>query len=478
MSSTRLLLFAALIIITCINPCHGADRPNVLLIMIDDLNDWVGPLGYRQVKTPNIDRLAARGLTFTNAYTAAPTCHASRFAIMSGQRPSTTGIYTNGPDWRPVEDFKKFRMMPALFRNNGYRSAGAGKIFHAHSYSDQGMFGYNDPASWDEFYPSIERQLPDDLMPVKRPQNGNPGDRAFLGFDWHGLETEDYAMSDGQTTTWAVQELAGEHDTPLFTAIGIYKPHLPWYVPKKYMDMYPLKDIQIPEVPADDLNDVPEVAHAGEMQSRKVHGWVVAEDKWQEAVRAYLASISFADAMVGRVLDALDKSGRADNTIIVLMSDHGWHLGHKLRWRKMELWRQTNHVPLIVVAPGLTEPGSRTKATASLLDIYPTLIELTGLPAPPQKLEGTSLVPLLRDPDANWDHVAISTWRYMNHAVQNDRYRYIRYKAGEEELYDHKNDPNEWHNLAGDKNYRKIIDQLAGSLPKVNTPDRTPPREE
>lgn len=470
------IFLLALVLLGHINPIYGTDQPNILFIMIDDLNDWVGPLaGHPQVQTPNIDRLAARGITFTNAYATAASCHPSRTSLMSGLLPSTTGIYGNAPDWRPLKEFKRIRMMPAHFRDNGYRTAGGGKIFHAHSYSDSGMFGFNDPASWDEFYPSIDRQMPDDLFPVSKPQNKNPGGSAFMGFDWHGLTTEDHAMSDGQVTDWAIKELSEQRDAPMFTAIGIYKPHLPWYVPKKYLDMYPLASIRLPEVPEDDLNDVPQVVQSAPMQGRKLHDWVVTEGKWQEAVRAYLASISFADAMVGRVLDALDKSGRADNTIIVLMSDHGWHLGHKKRWRKMALWRQTNRVPLIIAAPGITTPGSKTNAPVSLMDLYPTLIDLAKLPAPSQQLEGNSLVPLLNDPDADWDHVAISTWGYMNHAVQNERYRYIRYKGGEEELYDHKNDPNEWNNLANNKKYKKIINELAKSLPKINVPDLAHP---
>ena len=476
MSKSRLIFLLVLIISVFIRPAIGEEKPNVLMIIVDDLNDWVGPLaGHPQVKTPNFDRLAARGLTFTNAYTAAPTCHASRLALMSGLRPSTTGIYTNGPDWRPIEYFKSVKMLPALFRGNGYRTAGAGKIFHAHSYSDSALAGFNDPDSWDEFYPSINQQMPDDLYPVQRPKNGNPGGAAFIGFDWYGLTAEDHAMSDGQVTDWAIKELTRQHETPIFTAVGIYRPHLPWYVPKKYFDMYPLDEVMIPEVPADDLNDVPKVAHTAAMQSRKIHGWVVTEDKWQDAVRAYLASISFADAMIGRVLDALDRSGHAEDTIVILMSDHGWNLGHKLRWRKMELWRQATHVPLIIAAPGITSPGTRTDAAVSLLDLYPTLVDLAGLPSPPQKIEGHSLLPLLKKPDSDWNHVAVTTWRFMNHAVQEGNYRYIRYKEGEEELYDHNTDPNEWHNLASDENYRQIIKRLASKLPRVNEPDRSPP---
>jgi len=312
---------------------------------------------------------------------------------------------------------------------------------------------------------------------VTRPQNGHPDGIAFLGFDWHALQAEDYAMSDGQVVSWAEREITARREGPVFQAVGIYRPHLPWYVPRQYFDRYPLEQVRLPEVPEDDLDDVPEVVHEATMGGRELHRWVVEQGKWQEAVRGYLASISFADAMVGRVLDALDASGRADNTIIVLMSDHGWQLGHKLRWRKMALWRQANRVPLIIAAPGLTTPGSRSNAPVSLLDLYPTLVELADLPQPAQQLEGSSLAPLLRDPQARWDHVAISTWGYMNHAVQNERYRYIRYRDGEEELYDHREDPQEWHNLAGNRKYRGVIRELARHRPEVNVPDHAAPPE-
>lgn len=448
---------------------RAAERPDILFIMIDDLNDWVGPLGgHPQVKTPNIDRLAARGITFTNAYTTAASCNPSRTSLMSGLRPSTTGVYGNATDWRELNELKGVTMMPALFRSHGYHTVGGGKIFHAHRYYDEGMIGFNDPDSWDDFYPSIQRQMPDEIMPVNRAQNGHPEGMEFLGFDWHALLTEDYAMADGRVTDWAVREISGNPERPSFTAVGIYRPHLPWYVPQKYVEMYPLETISIPEVPDNDLDDVPLVVHKAEMGGRITHEWVVKEGKWQAAVRGYLASISFADAMVGKVIEALDRSGRADNTIIVLISDHGWQLGHKLRWRKMALWRQANHVPMIIVAPGVATPGSRSNKPVSLLDLYPTLVDLAGLPPPAHDLEGNSLVPLLKNPGANWDHVAISTWGYMNHAVQDERYRYIHYREGEEELYDHKTDPNEWTNLAGIKKYARIINRLKKSLPTNN----------
>jgi arylsulfatase A-like enzyme len=462
------------------------DKPNILFIAIDDLNDWVGPLGgHPQVQTPNMDRLAAHGITFTNAYTNAPSCNPARTALMSGLRPSTNGIYGNYPDWRIVDELKGVAMMPAHFRDNGYRSVGGGKIYHAHTYWDSGMAGNNDPNSWDEFYPSMNKQIPDGIYPVAKPQNGNPETTAFLGFDWYGLTAEDNALADGQVTNWAVQELLTKQEGPRFTAVGIYRPHLPWYVPKKYLDLYPLETLQLPEVPEDDLDDVPVEYQEAAMGGREAHRWIVENDKWKEAVQGYLASISFADAMLGKILDALDESGEADNTIVVLISDHGWQLGHKLRWRKMALWRQSTRIPMIIAAPGITTAGSRSNKPVSLLDLYPTLVDLAGLSAPAHKLEGNNLKPLLENPNARWNNVAITSWGYKNHAVQDEHYRYIRYKSGEDELYDHQNDPNEWTNLANDKDYTGTKNRLAARLPKKNTvglcsgPDDnvTPPRE-
>ena len=447
-------------------------RPDVLFIAVDDLNDWVGVLGgHPQANTPNIDALAARGMLFTNAHAPSALCNPSRTAIFTGLAPSTTGIYGNEPDWRTVERLEGIPTIPKYFRERGYRTFGAGKLFHAETFSAGGFWGYNDLTAWDAFYPSIDRQLPDEVRPLNRPANGNPLTR---NFDWAGLVTEDSAMGDGQVVGWGQRQLTGASGDPRFVAIGIYRPHLPWYVPQKYFDLYPLEDLELPLVLETDLDDVPEAAllggYTGDMPPMGLHDWVVEADVWKEGVQAYLASISFADAMVGQLLAALDRSGRAEHTIIVLWSDHGWHLGEKLRWRKRTIWEESTRVPFIVVAPGITTPGSQTDKVVSLMDLYPTLTELAGLEIPGH-VEGTSLVPLLRDQDAPWEHVALSTFGFMNHAVRNNRYRYIRYSDGSEELYDHEADPHEWINLAADSDFWDIKRQLAGWLPSQDTPD-------
>jgi arylsulfatase A-like enzyme len=439
--------------------------PDILLIAIDDLNDWIGPLGgHPQARTPNMDRLADRGMVFTNAHTAAPLCNPSRTALMTGLRPSSTGVYGNGPDWRTMEVFEGIRTLPGFFRDAGYATYGAGKLFHAHTYGAAGFFGLNDQTAWDGFYPSLDRQLPDEVGPPVRPRNRNPG---LLGFDWAAVATDDRAMGDGQTVNFIETRLADDDEGPRFLAEGIYRPHLPWYVPQAYLDLHPLDTIELPTVIDNDLDDVPEIARVAPLQGNAMHDWVLEQGVWPEAVQAYLASISFADAMVGRLLDALDASGRTENTIVVLFSDHGFHLGEKHRWRKQSLWEEATHVPLIVVAPGLTTPGTRTDAPVSLMDIYPTLVDLAGLDAPGH-LEGTSLLPLLEDPGADWDEVALTTNEYMEHAVRDRRYRYIRHADGTEEFYDHQTDPNEWTNLADDPAVAGIKRALATAFPAVN----------
>jgi arylsulfatase A-like enzyme len=237
--------------------------------------------------------------------------------------------------------------------------------------------------------------------------------------------------------------------------------------------MHPLASIELPAVREDDLDDVP-MAAPDEFSATKIHEWMLTEDKWREGVQAYLASVSFADAMVGRLLDALDASGRADRTIIVLWGDHGFHLGEKRRWRKSTLWEESTHVPLIIVAPGITAPGSRSVHAVSLMDIYPTLVELAGLDLPAH-VEGRSLVPLLEDPSREWSFPVVTTYGYDNHAVRTDRYRYIRYADGSEELYDHASDPNEWTNLASDPAHDGLKAELRRALPSKNAADLAPP---
>lgn len=449
------------------------EKSDVLFIVVDDLNDWVGVLGgHPQTKTPNIDALANRGMLFTNAHATAPSCSPSRNATLTGVSPFNSGLYGQRGDWREVPALADKATLPRHFRDNGYTTLGAGKLFHAHTYSVEGAGGDQDVNAWDAYFPSMTRQIPDQLYPVKGKSDVIGGGRKSGAFDWAPVAATDEAMGDGQVTQWATRQLRAEHPGSRYISVGIYKPHLPWYVPQKYFDMHPLENVQLPPYLANDLDDTAGNNNEGWEpgmgigRDLEVMDWIDknAGTKWQEAVQGYLASISFADAMVGELIYALDRSGKADNTIIVLWSDHGWHLGEKRRWGKMTLWEEATHVPFIIVAPGVTTPGSRSDQAVSLQSIYATLSELAGLDTP-DHVDGRSLVPLLKKPEMDWDDVAITTWGFGNYSVRGDDFRYIVYADNREELYDHRSDPNEWTNIAADKKYRAVLEELKSKLP-------------
>jgi arylsulfatase A-like enzyme len=426
-------------------------RPNVLFVAVDDLNDWVGFLGgHPQGATANLDRLAERGVLFTRAYCSAPACNPSRASLMCSIRPSTSGVYHNSQPWRPV--LPDAVTLPQHFMAHGYRVGGCGKIYHGR---------FPDPPSWHEYL-----RRPADPVPPERPLNGLP---RTAHFDWGPIDAPDSRMGDFQVVSWAIDYLRRDHQKPFFLAVGLFRPHLPWYVPRSYFQPYPEEKIQLPVVKDDDLDDVPPL---GKRMAKPAgdHKRVVESNNWKKAVAGYLASIAFADTMIGRLLEALDESPYARNTIIVLWGDHGWHLGEKKHWRKFALWEEATRVPLVIVAPGVTKPGTRCGRTVSLLDLYPTLVKLAGL-EPRAELEGRSLLPLLRDPAAPWDRPVVTTHGRNNHAVRSERWRYIRYRDGTEELYDHDRDPMEWTNLAEKPEHREVKEKLARWLPEVNAED-------
>ncbi|MBI1895001.1 MAG: sulfatase [Acidobacteria bacterium] len=434
------------------------NRPNVLFIAVDDLNDWIGCLGGNpDVRTPNFDRLAQRGVLFTNAHCAAPLCNPSRAALMTGIRPSTSGIYDNGQPMRRSPVLRDAVSLTQHFMANGYRAIGGGKIFHG---------AYPDRQSWDDYFPSQTRNKPNDPVPVKLPAHGIPDTGHF---DWGPVSVPDSAMGDTQVVEWAAKQLEKRQAKPLFLACGIFRPHLPWYVPKKYFDLYPLEKITLPKVNGDDLDDVPPIGRKF-ARPQGDHKTVTEHHQWRQAVQAYLASISFADASLGHLLDAFDASPYARDTTVVLWSDHGWHLGEKLHWRKFTLWEEATHNVLMMVAPDVTKPGGRCPRAVNLLDIYPTLADLCGLPGR-KELEGQSLRALLKDPGAAWERPALTTFHRNNHSVRGERWRYIRYTDGTEELYDHRTDPLEWKNLAGKAEYKEVKAGLARWLPTVNAPE-------
>jgi len=430
-------------------------RPNVLFIAVDDLNDWIGCLGgHPQTRSPNIDRLARRGVLLANAQCAAPACNPSRAALLTGIRPSRSGVYHNPQPWRPA--MPDAVTLPQHFMAHGYRVEGSGKIFHG---------AYPDPPSWHEYWPSKTRTRLRDPTPDGRPLNGIP---KTAHFDWGPVRARDEDMGDRQVADWARGRLADGLAEPFFLGVGIFRPHLPWYVPPKYFDMYPPDQVVLPKVKKTDLDDVPEIGRRMAKPERD-HKRVVETDNWHKAVSGYLASIAFADVCVGRVLDALDASPYAENTIIVLWGDHGWHLGEKLHWRKFALWEEAAHAPLMMAGPGIAR-GGRCTRPVSFMDIYPTLVDLCGL-GPNERLEGRSLRPLLQNPQAEWEPPALTTHGRNNHSLRSERWRYIRYADGSEELYDHASDEMEWTNLASDPKYDEVKRRLARYLPEVNVPD-------
>ena len=442
-------------------------KPNMLFIAVDDLNDWVGKLGgHPQAKTPNIDMLSSRGLLFTKAYCSAPSCNASRSSLLMGLRPSTTGIYINSHDWRQVSTLKNAVTLPRHFKDNGYLTMGAGKLFHAHTFFDQkNLEGYPDPDAWDAYFPSKTQQMPIEVVPEVWPVNSSK--KFYRGhFDWAPLQISNREMADAKVVRWASKQLAKTHKKPIFLSVGIYRPHVPWYVPKQYFDRFPIDKIQLPKHLADDLADVPIAGQA--MAKRKWHKWISENNQWKKAVQGYLASLAFADDMVGSLINALDKGPLSKNTLIILWGDHGYHLGEKESWEKFSLWEDTTRVPLIIVDPRRTKPGTLCESPVSLLDLYPTLIELCGLKLPPQKLEGRSLVNSLIKPMKKTGRAIITTQGRGNHAVRSSRYRYIRYADGSEELYDHKTDSHEWNNLSEDPSLFKVKSELMNYLPKFN----------
>lgn len=436
-----------------LNVRMAGKKRNVLFIAIDDLNDWVGCLGgHPDAKTPNLDRLARKGMLFTRAYCSAPVCNPSRASLMTGILPSNSGVYQNGDPWR--EFMPDAVTLPQHFMANGYKAIGRGKIYH-------GRWPDTNPGAWDEYIPRGS-----DAAPLKNdPLYMNP----TSNIEWGPVDGTDEDMDDYRVATWTGEQLHKEHDKPFFLACGLFKPHLRWCVPQKYFDMFPAESITLPDIDENDLDDIPPIGV--QMAKPQTHRAIVNAGAWRAGVAAYLACGAFVDSQVGRVLDALESSPHRDNTVVVLWSDHGWHLGEKLHWKKFALWEEAAHNLLMFAAPGLTRAGSQCSIPVSLLDIYPTLIDLCGLRSN-SAIEGRSLMPLLNDPKAYWERPALTTHGRNNHSLRSERWRYIRYSDGTEELYDHENDDLERDNLLWganpDPEHRRIADDMAKWLPKTN----------
>jgi arylsulfatase A-like enzyme len=454
-------------------------KPNIILIGVDDMADCIAGLaeaGYPTAHTPNLDRLIKRGIAFTQAYCVSPVCGPSRAAVLTGLRPETSRVYGNVGTY--LNYASQAVAFPEYLRKHGYHVMGAGKINHLPSKEFE--------ATWDEYGPGTgivgtpfkrEELLQANFKPTLRvtrpdwevtlPLNGILAkDRAsneYATFDWGPLPVGDDDMPDGKIAGWAVQQLSREFDRPFFLAVGFYKPHLPWFAPKRCFELNPLSRIHRPPTIDGDLDDL---SQTGKDYARLVftagsHDTVLASGKWEKAIQGYLACISFADAQIGRILDALEKSPYARNTIVIFWSDHGFLLGEKQHWGKYAPWTRTTRVPFIIAPtadslarqPGLA--GSRCSAFVSLLDLYPTLIDLAGLPPKPG-LEGASIARLIEQPGAASAEAIVTTTGRGTHSIRYQDWHYIHYFDGTEELYELKSDPNEWRNVAGDERHMPI----------------------
>ena len=374
-------------------------KPNVLFIAIDDLNDWTDILkGNPQAKTPHMDRLAAQGMTFMNAHCPAPACGPSRAAIMSGISPATSGNYVNKGSILHNPILNNSVLMPEFFQQNGYHVLGTGKLFHG-AHFQQELKG----RGFDEYYQSKTQDRPPTKYQFSKPGFPQSGLKISRQTDWGPFHPEVTLedTGDGKVANWTESKLlGGELKEPFFLGAGIYKPHRPFYAPQKYFDRFPLDQIESPQGYLEgDMDDVPKAS------SKQAHhayaNRIIAAGQWKHSIQAYLACTAMADDVVGHIVGALEKSKYADNTIIVLWSDHGFQLGEKGRWAKFPLWERATRVNMIWIVPGLTKPGTTTAKPANLLDLYPTLASLTGLEAPEGQLEGKDLSVLMKNPEAS-----------------------------------------------------------------------------
>lgn len=441
-------------------------KPNILFIALDDLNDWIGCLGgHPQTVTPNLDRLAESSVLFRNAHCPAPACNPSRSAIFTGRAPHRSGLYDNRQQMREV--MPKDLLIPAYLRQHGYYATGSGKLLHY----------FIDAGSWDSYFPeaSTENPFPFTYYPEKRPVNlPRGGPWQYVETDWAALDVDDETFGgDWSVSKYIGEQLDREHEKPFFLGCGIYRPHEPWFVPKKYYEPFPLESIQLP--PGYQENDLDDVPEAGQRMARnRYFAHILKQGQWKQGIQGYLASIHFADAMLGRVLNALENGPNADNTIIMLWSDHGWQLGEKEHWQKYTPWRDVTRVPLMIhVPPSIsqslpkgTKAGSICDAPVNLLSLFPTILDLCGLPAKDDN-DGPSLLPLLRDPGTeSWPHASIT---YLSkpgsYAISGRTHRYIHYADGSEELYNNELDPHEWTNLANQSNQIDRMNQFRSMAP-------------
>jgi arylsulfatase A-like enzyme len=452
--SNRTRLGLLLVLLALALPCVGAERPNILFIAIDDMNDWTGFLGgHPQAITPNMDRLAKKGVNFTNAHCVSPACSPSRNALLFGVEPFKSGLYPFYDfDKIPAEVKGRYTSLPEFFKDNGYATFGAGKIHHGSKSA---------PNEWTGYHQGSGAKLVYD--PDAGYQQGNSTKMAFCPTTNPLDDHPDY-----QVASYGVDILSREHDKPFFLAVGIVKPHLAFVCPQPFFDLYPER-VEPPRIKADDHDDIPWAGRAmakisDDQRFRK-------DEAWNRVRRAYLACISWADFNVGRVLDALEASPYADNTVVVLWSDHGYGMGEKRHFRKFALWEEATRVPFILwdARDKAAPEGRECDDAVSLINVYRTLADAAGL-EPPAYVDGISLMPQMKNPGAPIESPAITTWGRGNYTVRDKDWRYIRYFDGSEELYAHRYDPDEWENLAADPQYASTKERLARGLPREEAP--------
>ncbi|MGJ8641873.1 MAG: sulfatase [Luteolibacter sp.] len=452
----------------CILHASAAEKPNILFIAVDDLNDWAGYFGNPQAITPNMDKLASEGVWFSKAYCQYPVCGPSRASLMSG-------LYFHqlkSPKLQPDDEFVEkavqdmgSQLLHGYFRQNGYKTMAVGKILHKHL-PEENLDLSGGRGSWDF--------LKDKKTGKKIKLHWEP---QVTLTDWGVWEKPEEKMSDSEAAVWAVERLEEEHEKPFMLMVGFLRPHVPWYVPQKYFDMYEREEMQLPAYKADDLDDVPAEALKTINDGYPRTEWAIENNKWKDIIHSYLASITFVDSKVGQVLDALNNSAYKDNTIVVLWSDHGYHMGEKNTFQKHTLWERSGRAPLIFKLPpsmkGEQSQG-RCDQIVGLIDIYPTLVDLCSLPAN-DKVVGRSLKPLLENPQTEWDHPALTYRKDDAKAVRYQHYRFIEYGDGSQELYDHKKDPNEWNNLAKDIEYQSVLKMMKEQLTQHHIPPKETP---
>jgi arylsulfatase A-like enzyme len=429
------------------------DRPNVLFIAIDDLNDWISVFGgHPKAVTPHMDRLADSGaMVFQNAHCAGPVCCISRSAMLSGFMPSRSGIYSNGQNMLDAPLVQAYATLPEYFSKHGYYSLSMGKIFHKHGTKnglDAGQWAY------DHYEPASGGGGVNEAKVTSRNKNlinGKPGPASEHNqgggteFAWGPTAKGKEATKDYQTAVWAAAQLQKSYDKPFFMAIGLSKPHLPFYVPQEFFDLYDSEGDYLPPIREDDLEDILTPKGKQKFEASGDYLWLKQNKLLNEAARAYLAATSYADACLGVIFDGLEKSPHYQNTIIFVWGDHGWHLGEKLRYRKGTGWSESTRIPFVVRMPDMTRRQD-CQRLVNMIDFYPTLIDLCGLPEKPV-LDGLSFSPLLKNPNMAWDSPAVTVHGHGNASARDGRWRFIRYSDGTEELYDLQADPQEWHNL-------------------------------